>query len=58
MDAALLAIERLDAALQGNKRGAVTLAEKVGPVLWLLAGAPPLEPPDPPPALAKLLEVA
>lgn len=54
MKSALLAIERLDAALQGDVPGAEALAEKVGPVLWALAGSPHLDPPDLPPALAVL----
>lgn len=63
MDAALLAIDRLNTALQGKRmtRTAADLAERIGPVLWALAGAPeltpPEPPPEPPPALA-LREVA
>ena len=57
MTAALVAIENLDAALQSDAPGAEELADKVGAVLWVLAGMPPLVPPPPPPLAAALAAI-
>ena len=53
-DPVMVALTNLEAALERDEPGAVDLAERVLPVLWALAGAPPLVPPDPPLALMEV----
>lgn len=53
MNAVAIAISNLSDALDRDAPGAVRLAEKVGPILWMLAGSPKLLPPSPPPAAAE-----
>ena len=53
-DPVMIALTNLEAALNRDEPGAAVLAEKCLPVLWALAGAPPLVPPDPPLALMEV----